>query len=775
VSHFDINPVHVNFQNENSNSTHTGLTSPYQSSAKAYQSFIAEGSTSTHTSFKNTGFQYLLTFANIATGTVIENAGLNDYYSQTVSQTYYENVGTQDVYSELPAIATEVGGFGDFFTQTVSQTYYENLGLVENYASASPDISFENSGVNSYYSQIIKLTYYENLGTEESFIEPLPILNRQCTVKIVGQILECPAYTTKVYGQTLLEGGKYTVDIGGQVATLVGVTAASGTTINGVYQPNTFSPNVAVGGTTIIGVPPATPSTAVYVDIPNSNVPNNNWGQMFNFSLSLDYLGGTWSVTSLNTVGNDGDIIGVFGLSAIITAGGNGSENIVSNSAKGYASRGIFASSPLLNKQLSFILGRGANGGTSIADVLYNTVLFNQLNANFSQYGLLFANSQTALAVDTSGKEVVVPLTSSRYFSVKETALALARRVGINLTWTTFDNALSQQFTIQPTMTLLSALQSLAGYVGGVLRWSGGLNYTVCSPNYSIGAFAIPSAKLITANGLFWEELEDLEYGIGGVETPIPFSPNQGVYSIPTPVLNFANVIFVTNPSNSGNSGNAPSAGTSSEPVTQVRSISKLLTTSDPPVVIDLPFDYDEVYARILITDPNNAGSASFNSLASYNYSIVTTNSELWYNFAESVPLADTYITSVLRGNVYTPIITIDSRFFPANNPDVAAGNFSFDIAVTRKGLSGAAAVQVPSNVTQYVKTYQGTINCVFFGVMPVPGMLASATVDEVTVTGIIETVSFTPPGILTLQVARYAEINWVTPYLNVGPKTSGT
>lgn len=781
----NITPAHVNPTAEGNSFSAGSPVAFYQVDNKAYQNATAEGNSYAAGTPKLSGWQYYLAIPS-TTESFSDNAGLTVSYNMTVMWSFSEGLGGSDGLSAPFESFSEGIGLIDAYSATVSQTMYENMGGDSSDATnpLTYGLSYsELGGLASFYSAKVQQTIYENMGGSDAVSKFASITNNS-TIKIIAQTVEIPNFTVKIAGETVTS--QYcTVDIEGMINTLVGVTATGGTYVypaSGghtlVFLPNTFSPNVGISGVPLIGsVPSAATNTAVYVDIPNSNVPNNNWGQMFNFGSSLDYLGGTWSVISQNPVESLGQQFTLFGLTATETADGGGSQNIVSSSAKGYATRGIYGN-PIMNKQLSLVLG------ISGSNITYLSYLNKQLNLLHYSGQVQYVN----VIPYGSTTSVSYPVnTTPTLYSVRETCQFLAGRVGINLIWATFDNPMQSAFTIQPTMTLLSALQSLVGQVGAVLRWSGGNTYYVCPPNYTIGSFVVPNAKLITANGLFFEALEDLEYGIGGVVTPIPFSPNQGVFTIPSPTYTFTNASFIYNATNTSQ------AGTGLPAVTQVAHVTKILTVNDPPQVFDLPFDYDQAFIQILVPNPNAqafsgfpqglsvgttnpfSGDSDITPSFTFTGSIVTDNPNQWWDFAFATPLAATYLGSVLRGNVYTPIAVVDNTFFPTNNRYVAAGNFSLNIGVTRKGLAsgGNGNNLVYPRTVQYVKTYQGTITCVFYGVMPLPGMFASAQVDGVLVQGVIESVSFTPPGFLTLQIAQYSIINWVVPTQIVGPSSS--
>lgn len=97
---------------------------------------------------------------------------------------------------------------------------------------------------------------------------------------------------------------------------------------------------------------------------------------------------------------------------------------------------------------------------------------------------------------------------------------------------------------------------------------------------------------------------------------------------------------------------------------------------------------------------------------------------------------------------------TDDKAVANALNPSSAFGKASDASSNRQKSVLGTEQDQYKT-----IKVYSGTISCIFFGSIPLPGMYAQVDTGRMVVSGIVESVSITPPGILNIQVARYQKI----------------
>jgi hypothetical protein len=308
----------------------------------------------------------------------------------------------------------------------------------------------------------------------------------------------------------------------------------------------------------------------------------------------------------------------------------------------------------------------------------------------------------------------------------------------------------------------------MASRVGATLRWNGNNTYLVTYPDKYFGLWEVPSCKLLAGGGIRFEEKIDLESGLSGTGNAVGY-----FYS---PLDAGTNTLPSTSPG--GGAGTA---------VQQIAKITKKLTSDDPPLVYDLPFDYDSVWIQILIPDGRGTGGSNLVSINNF----VTTNPQQWFEF-NIAGLANEYIFQTNIGGKYIPQVKVDHRLFPENDA-VNDGNFVMSIAVVRKSLNAAfeKSKEAENNRIRdllarsqdgyrFIKTYSGTIQATFFGSIPVPGMWGKATVEnvkirvptsattyteynigDITVEGIIESVQFSYPGLITISVAQYIRLNF--------------
>ncbi len=700
-------PVHKSFQDVSVDLTFSSLVE--MTGALAYQDFQNVGASLTFSSLKQSGYQYIL-------GTVIqeesqEASGSLDQAIKIIRKTAHEFHGSVDLADTRPAKGSESSGSLDSATRVVRKTANEFHGSVDAATAFSPHPVGEGAGSVDTAMRIVRKTAHEFMGSDDS--ASFSLAQRQTfSTRISGKVVE-EFYFSSVAKLRALNSSNYSTNVIGQIENLVAATATGGS--------NPFDPSVAIGGNTIIGptAPPA--AQTVYISIPNTGISTiPDWGNLRQYGVSLDYGGGSFSVSSSITLGALGQQIQIFGLNAVITEGGtNGKE--YSSSHKGFVASGIFGA-PKLNRQINLAVA----GSIIAAPIVLNPSL--------------------------------ISAPANTWLTAKTIASLIANICGVSLLWAAGDVSV-KDFSLEPGMKGIDVLQSMAQRVGATLRWFGNNKYYVAYPPKTVGQFIVPNQNLITQSGISMQPLLDLETGIAG-------GVSQGVYSIPTISTTSSTLNGVATAPN-------PSVGPNNPTVTQVAKVSKLLTDEDPAMIFDLPFNYDQVYIQILIAPGQSTSGA--NGLGIQNF--VTANPQQVFLFSD-VGFASSYIFNTLVGNATIPQIKIDSRLLPDNDA-VQAGNFTLTVFCTLKSLSDAydaakddadnngSGVQLRN--PQFVKTHVGKINCYFYGVMPLPGMYGQATVDDLTVSGVIEHVTFTPPGILSLDIARYTAINYTQPYINIG------
>lgn len=611
---------------------------------------------------------------------------------------------------ELNENVVEGAGVLDRVFREVNKIVHEGAGSLD-IASFSPNPPSEGAGVQDRVFREVNKIVHEFAGTNDDGGAPYSLIYNQYSTSIRGTTLSQDHSTARIVA-TGLTVDHYSTNIAGTVNTLVAATATGGS--------NPFNPSIAIGGNTIIGPTAPVNAKTVYISIPNTGISTvPSWDDLYQYGVTLDYGGGNFNIASSVPVGALGQNIQIFGLNAVITGGGtNGIE--YSSSLKGYRASGIFGNARL-NKQINLSVGGNITGAP-----------------------ITLSPSLLQAAPNT-------------WLTARSIAQLMGSICGVNVHWATQDVSV-KDFSLEPGVKGIDVIRSMAGRVGATLRWFGNNNYYVAYPNQTTGAFYVPNQNLIAQGGISKLPLLDLETGVGGV--------NQGFFVVPG---------FSTTSSTPQGTATVPlpSAGSNNPTVTQVAKVTKLLTDDDPPLIFDLPFDYDQVYIQILIAPGQSTSGA--NGLGIQNF--VTTDPQQVFLFSD-VGFGNQYVFNTLVGNAYIPQTKVDAALMPENDA-VQAGNFVLTIFATHKGLQGAFEQQQQDAINnaastqarnpQFIKTYQGKINCLFFGVMPLPGMYGSATVDDLTVAGVIESVTFTPPGLLAIDVAQYARINMVQPYNQIG------
>lgn len=671
--------------------------------AKGFQELQPTITSYSFTNLLNSSFQYIFP-------RVDDFAGPSETVIRIITKSIDEGVGTYDPTDSKPAQVLELSGALDEVSRIIVKNITELAGVLDQTTALSPKPSTEAPGATDIATRVVRKSFDEFCGNQDTEI----FYNLQTTnnsTKIVVKVYQREDVSTKLQVISLVQDS-FSTNIANISTALVGATATGGS--------NPFDPSVAIGGNTIIGPTAPTNAQTVYISIPNTGISTiPDWNDLMNYGINLDYSGGSFSVSSFSQLGTLGQAITLFGLNATITQGGLE----YSSTHKGFFASGIFGS-PKLNRQINLTLS---------SSIISAPIILNPT--------LLYPNQNLWL-----------------------TAASICRVIGgicgVNVHWAVPDVPV-RDFSLEPGMNGLGVLSSMAQRAGATLRWYGNNNYYIAYPNFTLGAFYVPNQNLIAQSGISSSNLLDLETGIGGSGSSThATAPSQGMYTVPISVTdNIANTGVSNVPGQSGGEAPAPQ---------RIANVTKLLTSNDPPLVFDLPPDYDQVYIQILI--PAGKSTSGANGLGIQNF--VTADPQQRYLFSDT-GFANTYIFQSLVGNSYIPQVKVDHLLMPANE-SVRSNNFVLSIFCTRKGLSEAfnsarqaafdTSLESANRNPKFVQTYRGTINCYFFGVMPLPGMYASATVDDFTVSGVIENVTFTPPGILSINVARYNRINFVQP-----------
>lgn len=710
----NVKPVHNNFQNAGTTSTTTTFYGFPGTSSRGFTNFQNAGSTSLTTTFSTSGYQYLLG-TTIATGS--EPIPVTDDLSTKISVHFDEPVSVYDdvfIGSRYPIepvdltddLKTEIKVYFDEDTVSV----YDQLDKVTSFDSFAPMSDTMVTNIKVFFTDGVPSLDVSALNPSDS-LDAYAWFDFTDTTKISVT----PEYKNIDSTVISIAGQEYGLDTTNIVVTpnnLVAVTNASSVS-------NPFSPTIIVNGVTLVTNPETAPapsyigSSTNYVNVDNPGIAGTSYCDLNGANLSLDYNGGSFEVLSTNPwIGstyqtNLGQTVDVMGLTGTIVDWGRR----ISSSEKFYVTSGIFGT-PELNKQ------------------------FNIITYGNSQYFQFLTNQSNLYSVPPQNS----------FTTVGGMARAIADLCGITLSFMVPDAPYHDSLS-QSGQTGIEALNTLASQVGATLRWNGSGHYSICYPDYHAGLFEVPNIdNLIDASGISYEYHLDLGLGVSGA----------GVMDLPVNTLFDPSTKDISNQS-----------GISAPQVVQVGKISKLLTSDDPPVVFDLPQDYDKVYIQILVAPGQPTGGA--NQLGLQNF--VTADPGQWFEFSDN-SFASAYVFQTNVGGYFIPQCKIDSRVMPLNDA-VQNGNFTLTVAVTKKSLEESydkafkdaqlayrdLQARIQANV-RFIQVYTGIINCTFFGALPLPGMWGRATYCGETVEGIIESVSFNAPDRISIRVAQYRRIN---------------
>lgn len=682
-----LKPVHVSFKTFDNDSTHTAVTGA-QSGSKAIRHFKSFGSTSTHASAALSGFEYYEVLILLV----------------------------QELMNVLDLSST--GRIGDTELGTILDTYVTKLTKFAN-ADLVPIVDTYNYGntsdvLGTIHEHVVKVIIKfatELLAPVDSQIGPFTAFDAT----------DCGSLSIGVFengtssGSIKIEGLMEDTDTTNVVVTpynLVPVTNASST-------DNPYTPSVGIDGILVVESTATTfvpPVAGVVIVLGDAPVGHTTTDQVFASSINLSYQGGSFSFKSTAPLGtgntyqtNIGTTLTLLGFLGTITDWG---ENLGPNGIY-YETEGIFG--PLLMHRSFETTIYALTQGTTTNEV----VDFLGLNASFN-FSFQTTNNTT---------------------TVRGMAELLARAAGIQLTFAVTDAPYLDSIA-QLGSTVEEALSSLAGSVGGTLRWNGNNSYLIAYPTYSAGIWVIPSVKLMRS--VIYKYHLDLSLDLTGTGTiGIPTNVGFNVSQLPLPQT-------VDTPD-----GN----------IQRIGSLTKALTADDPPFILDLPDDMSGVKIQILV--PSNQFIA-----AQY----VTASDSTWFDLGDNSSLAgNPFMRRVKVGDSYRTQIYMDYLGFPTLNA-ISNGNFSMNFGITRASLAPTfedaqtnanlalriLEAKIQANV-RYIKTYTATITLDFFGSIPTPGMSTGIiTLEGRQITGIIESVSVNNDTTITIEVAQYLRINFL-------------
>lgn len=679
-----LRPVHNALQPLGTNSTHTSEIQEYGQSLTAFTTLSSSASGSSHSTFRRSGYIYV----NTANSSLTKS--FDDYITAT------------DNLINIPVVLSDAFTGTDSLNifQSLVRTF-EDVGIATD-SIASSSVFGEGMPSTDSLVKLYTKTFEDVINPTDSQLSYQPF-DGYCTIAVGNQQLSDNTGTVvvSVDGLEDVRTTINTVVVQDSLALVSSLTAAG----------NPFQPTVIVGGTTYVTNPATAPPLgydpgATWVQYLNTAIGNTDFCSLYGSNLNLNYSGGTFTIASLYPLGvnniyqgNLGRTISAYGLNGTITDFGKS----ITSSENNYISSGIF--------------------GTPTMSKPFNLITYGQ-----QQY-FTFLASQNSLTL--------APQINS-YTTIKGMAQAIAANCGVNLSWLIPDAPYRDIFG-QSGLTGLEALNTLAGQMGGQVRWNGGNYYVVAYPTYTTGTWSIPDSRLLNASGMKFNNHLDLGYGVSG----------SGVLGLPT------NVFF-----NQPTTKTIPDTqnATPTEDIQKIATVTKAFTVDDPTLVIDLPNDVISVKIQILITSTIGA-------------QYTTNDPSIWFDLG-SPGIGNPYVKIVKVGNSYVNQLWANYTLFPSLSA-IDNGNFVMSFGIVRRSLSPQFAqeqqntellrrelqAKILGNI-KFIKTYSGTISCQFFGSIPLPGMFASAQYCNENVQGIVESVSLQGNGILTLEVAQYFRIN---------------
>lgn len=492
---------------------------------------------------------------------------------------------------------------------------------------------------------------------------------------------------------------------------------------------NVFQPAIIINGQYVTPFTSAlTPDPSQYclfVNMQNAGVTGIDICKLHNFGFTLDNNGGNWFITVPENIYNCFDEVTIFGFNGVVTA-----KSIeLTGSGAGFNFSGNFSTNEL-NENMEYLF---------LDNIVFNKLLSNQN---------------------------LIPNQIALWATAKSAAQQITNKAHATLQWLIPDQPLPG-FKPQEGTTGLSALASIAQQAGGVLRWNGSTKFKVVYQDFFEGVWKIPSCDLIQGS-VKCETFCDLARGRS-------YSKSSAAN---LPGLVRSNLASVNAQIKTVPGGAQPQ-------VQLLTKLTKRLTADDPPLIFDLPFNYDEVWIQTLV--PANGATGGTN-LVDPVHNYVTRNPQQYFSF-DVVGLASDYIFVTNIGGVQQPQVKLDYKILPQDgtNSSVDNGNFVTSVYYTTKAIANPVADTVSdrANLTGQLKyafyrTNTCTFSTVFFGSIPLPGMKVDGLIPDVklyipdcnnpgayltqnlgdiVLNGIIDSVNFTYPGTVTVTCSNWRRL----------------
>lgn len=535
----NMRPVHKDFIDVESTSTHSTYASFYTTSAKGFTNFHDLEATSTHTTSASSGFQY--TGSAGTPHPLQETLGITATLTKIVTKLFDETLSWYEFTFLGVSGELETVPILDTFNIVVTKSFTEYLTLLD-MGSANPffdtPLPIQDTAHFIWYKLFTEYPVISDSQSPSVFI-PISQVN---TTKVEVTVPLTLVHDTEIQMSSVISSN-FSSNIAVPHFSLPPVTTIASS------SDNPFEPTVIIEGDLVLSHPSTyTIPTGVswYVNMNNTAIGNTTLCDLFGSNMSLDYSGGKFNVRSGGVVGSNatyqgnlGRQVSIFGFTGTITDWGG----LRTSSTYTWNTEGIFGT-PKMNKDFNIIT---------------------------------YANSQF-LQFLGAAKLYSIPKVDS-WTTISAIARAIATACDVTLIWAVPD-APYRDTLGQTAQNGLEALGSLANQMGATLRWNGTNHYSVVYPNFYAGLWTIPDSRLIKTYD--WQYHLDMGLGLTGLGTigiPVNTTFDPSTREIPD------------TGNGNGISGNVEIMG----------SQTKRMTAADAPIVIEFPNDASEVKAQLLL------------------------------------------------------------------------------------------------------------------------------------------------------------------------------
>lgn len=482
---------------------------------------------------------------------------------------------------------------------------------------------------------------------------------------------------------------------------------------------NAFQPSVYVDGATVY----ENPATAV-IPSPKGVDINLNWGgiltdcDVIQASVNLTIGSGTFSILAKNDIASLGSFVNICGLQGLVTY----HACISGHAAKGYKIEGIFGDQRALNQQVLLLAQLPGMSGYRSA---FHQIFLQQAPTN--QWG-----------------------------TVADCARAIANAAQLGISWSAPDTHLIDAF-LETGLTVGDALRSLASRVGGMLLWDGATGWVATTPDVGYGGWGGVPCALVNGGGIESGDILDLVGSI--LYFPVNANVGNALFLERSPIL------FPPDP-----------------PVLPKTTFRTALNASAPPHYIHLDGDHkltDGItpvvdsthglrYQIVLgnghpaVSDPGVVPLILDDTPGSPTFGQLVNDTDHWVPLSAPITKSKDgqYKASITNTNFPPGLINNRFNLNIGYIRDVAAINAANAQAFQEFRQRKILAEQAQLERIRYFKVGQGSLSFNFFGSVGLPGNKTTITYDGCSLTGIIESFSFSyPQKTAQVTVGRYVKI----------------